>query len=153
MNNLYLEKYADLASYGIPLSMGAHALVNARPFEAASLALVGYLLKREVRIIKNAFPRQRPAPYIPGQSIPKKDFDSFPSSHTARAFLGAGFAIGILSHRDPLSITALVLASLVGASRYMSKKHWFTDVVAGGMIGGIHGLGVATLIQNLNFYY
>ncbi|MDR2286245.1 MAG: phosphatase PAP2 family protein [Prevotellaceae bacterium] len=62
--------------------------------------------------------------------------NSFPSGHTATAFVAAEFL-----HREYgdksvwISIGGYSVATLVGASRILNNKHWFSDVVAGAGIG------------------
>ncbi len=58
---------------------------------------------------------------------------SFPSGHTASAFAGAGFLH--MRYGRVYGAPSYVLASLVGASRVVAKKHWVRDVVGGALIG------------------
>jgi hypothetical protein len=61
---------------------------------------------------------------------------SFPSGHTANAFLGAHMAFKEFRGRSPwLSWPGYVLATAVGASRVYDHKHWIADVLAGAGIG------------------
>lgn len=62
-----------------------------------------------------------------------RGYDSFPSGHTARAFVSSsylwrryGYAYGI---------PATVLAGFVGYSRIEIKAHWWKDVVTGAALG------------------
>jgi membrane-associated phospholipid phosphatase len=91
---------------------GALALVEAY---GASMGLV-YILKPVVN-------RERPD----GGS------QSFPSGHTASAFSGASF----LNRRYGWSygIPAYGVAAFVGYSRVEAKRHWTSDIIAGGVIG------------------
>ena len=58
---------------------------------------------------------------------------SFPSGHTASAFIGAGF----LQRRYgwKYGVPAYLAAGFVGASRVITKWHWIGDVIIGAGIG------------------
>lgn len=63
-------------------------------------------------------------------------FDSFPSGHTATAFMGAELIRIEYGHKSPLyTIGAYSVATAVGALRLYNGKHWLTDVVAGAGVG------------------
>jgi membrane-associated phospholipid phosphatase len=76
-----------------------------------------------VYILKPLVDRQRPD----GGS------QSFPSGHSASAFAGAAF----LQRRYGWSygVPAYAVATFVAYSRVESKRHWTSDVIAGGAIG------------------
>ncbi len=68
------------------------------------------------------------------------DFYSYPSGHTSSAFTTAGV---VYSHfGKKLGIPAFVLATYVGMSRLQENKHFFTDVVAGAIIGSYVGMTI-----------
>ncbi len=63
-------------------------------------------------------------------------FDSFPSGHTANAFMGAELLYQ--EYKDTsiwYGISGYLVASGTGAFRIYNNRHWFTDVVAGAGIG------------------
>ena len=63
---------------------------------------------------------------------------SFPSGHTATAFIGAG----ILAAQYPatwVKRTVVIAAGLIGLSRIMMGVHWPFDVLVGGTLGWIIG--------------
>ncbi len=63
----------------------------------------------------------------------------FPSGHTASAF--ALFTVlTLLSRQNPLKVTWLILAILVGYSRIYLSLHFLPDVWAGSLIGCLAGL-------------
>lgn len=61
---------------------------------------------------------------------------SFPSGHTATAFVGAHILYKEYAHHSPwIGIGGYVAATATGALRMVNKKHWLSDVVAGAGIG------------------
>ena len=69
------------------------------------------------------------------------DTDSFPSRHAALAFFAAYF----LPADRKYKILIYVWAILIAVSRLALNLHWFTDVVAGTIIG----LGFAYLVEKI----
>jgi len=64
------------------------------------------------------------------------DAKTFPSGHTATAFVGAEFLRKEYGHESPwYSISGYAIATTVGAMRIYNNKHWMRDVVAGAGIG------------------
>ena len=64
------------------------------------------------------------------------DKRSFPSGHTAIAFMGATMTAHELAPRSPLyALGAFALASAVAAERVLDGHHYPTDVVAGAGLG------------------
>ena len=63
-------------------------------------------------------------------------YNSFPSGHTATAFMTAAMLDKEYEGRSPwFSIGGYTLATLTGVSRVMNNRHWVTDVLAGAAIG------------------
>lgn len=61
---------------------------------------------------------------------------SFPSGHTANAFLGAHLAYKEFKESSPaLAYSGYVLAAFVAGSRLYNNRHWVADVVAGAGFG------------------
>lgn len=61
---------------------------------------------------------------------------SFPSGHTATAFVAAEFLHQEYKNQSVwISIGGYGMATLIGASRVYNNKHWVSDVVAGAGIG------------------
>lgn len=80
-----------------------------------------------VKGLKLAVERERPD---------GSDFESFPSGHTAKAFMTATMLHKEYGGRSPwFSIGGYSVAALTGVSRMMNGKHWMSDVVAGAAIG------------------
>lgn len=94
-------------------------------------------------ILKNLIKRDRPAAKITTYRawITPSDQFSFPSGHTAAAFL---FACLILNFYPIFAIPAFIWATAIGMSRVLLGVHYPTDLVAGAILGsscaflGIH---------------
>ena len=66
---------------------------------------------------------------------------SYPSGHTSSVFTTAGVVYKYFGAR--WGIPAFIVASYVGLSRLQENKHYLSDVIAGGVLGGYIGLQVA----------
>ena len=74
----------------------------------------------------------------------RSNYHSFPSGHTAQAFVAATFMHKELGYKSVwFSIGAYTIASGVGAFRILNNKHWVSDVLA--------GAGFAVLSTNLAY--
>jgi membrane-associated phospholipid phosphatase len=63
-------------------------------------------------------------------------YNSFPSGHTATAFMTATLLHKEYGWRNPwFSIGGYTAAAVTGFSRLMNNKHWMSDVAAGAAIG------------------
>ena len=119
-------------------------------FEAATLT---YGVKD---LLKYAVYKERPYMYFDDK--PQKEIDennyycSFPSGHTALAFLGATFTSYTFSKyfpeskwKTPVVIGSYTLATLSGSLRILSGSHFFSDVLVGATIGSAIGVTVPLL--------
>jgi undecaprenyl-diphosphatase len=98
-------------------------------------------------LMKNAIKRKRPFNAIKGlhHLIAPPDQYSFPSGHTAGAFIFAKF-VGF--QFPELSGIILFWAILVGLSRIILRVHYPTDVLAGTVLGlGTSHFGLTLLFQ------
>ena len=74
---------------------------------------------------------------------------SFPSGHTMSSFAAAA-AIGLMNKKH--AAWAYVLASLIAFSRMYLYVHFFTDVLAGALLGVVFGwAGAAIVSRKLRF--
>jgi membrane-associated phospholipid phosphatase len=64
------------------------------------------------------------------------DYFSFPSGHTANAFMGAEFLAQEFSNKSPVyTVIGYSFAVTTGVFRMYNRDHWFSDVVAGAGLG------------------
>lgn len=64
------------------------------------------------------------------------ELTSYPSGHTAQAFMTATFMHEELKHQSIwYSIGAYSVATVVGGYRLLNNRHWLSDVLAGAAIG------------------
>lgn len=91
------------------------------------------LFKSEVIMMALVYPIK----YFVNEPRPDgSEYKSFPSGHTAQAFVAATFMHEELKHKSIwYSIGAYTIASSVGAFRLLNNRHWTSDVLAGAAIG------------------
>lgn len=90
-----------------------------------------------VGVLKEVFRRNRPDEKNPG------DFwgggTSFPSGHAIQVWSIASLLDHEYQHKRIVGITAYSLAGIVSASRIAARKHFASDIVAGGAMGWFIG--------------
>ncbi len=80
-----------------------------------------------VYTVKTVTPRERPD----GSAT-----NSFPSGHTATAFVAAQFLHEEYKDKSPwISVGGYAMATMIGVSRVYNNRHWISDVVTGAGIG------------------
>ena len=119
-------QYAPVSAvYGLDF-VGVKAKHNFR--DRTFVVITSYLIMGgTVQTIKNATGIERPD---------GSNRLSFPSGHTATAFVGAH--ILYKEYRDVstwIGVAGYAAATTVGAMRILNQKHWFSDVVAGAGFG------------------
>ncbi|MDB5225338.1 MAG: hypothetical protein JWL87_290 [Candidatus Adlerbacteria bacterium] len=75
-------------------------------------------------------------------------FWGWPSSHTAVAFAGAAALIGMYPKNKVLAVVAGLYALYIGIGISVSI-HWFSDFVAGAILGALVGTVVARQLKKL----
>lgn len=74
--------------------------------------------------------------YLVNRSRPYGGDHSFPSGHTATAFMSATLLHKEYGWRSPwFSIGGYTVAAVTGVSRILNNAHWMSDVVAGAALG------------------
>ena len=64
------------------------------------------------------------------------DFNSFPSGHSAKVFMGAELVRIEYGEEHPwLAVGAYTIATATGALRVYNNHHWISDVIAGAGVG------------------
>lgn len=78
----------------------------------------------------------RPLKYFTDRTRPDGGGHSFPSGHTAQAFLAASFLHKEFGHKSVwYSVAGYTMATAVGTCRMVSNRHWASDVLVGAGIG------------------
>lgn len=121
--------------------------------------LLAYGLKQWGKILVN-----RPRPYMyfddyPLSKVEKGDWNcSFPSGHTTLSFTAAAFTSYVFSQYYPDSKWRFAVVGIsfgtaltTGVFRMLSGNHFFTDVLAGALIGTASGLLIPYL-HTTDFY-
>lgn len=120
------SQYAPIATvYGLDL-LGVKAKHNFR--DRTLIAATSYLIMGgTVQIMKSSIKVERPN---------RTNNNSFPSGHTATAFVGAHILFKEYKDVSPwIGIGGYAVATGTGTLRVLNKKHWVSDVVMGAGIG------------------
>ncbi|MDX1537899.1 phosphatase PAP2 family protein [Arsukibacterium sp.] len=110
-------------------------------------ALIAFAIELPLYLLlKNAIQRERPTgPLQHGWSpgIRPSDRFSFPSGHTAAAFM---FAWLLAAYYPEYTGCYLLLASGIGLSRVLLGVHYPTDILAGALLGSVIALLVLQIV-------
>ncbi|TDG36292.1 phosphatase PAP2 family protein [Pedobacter changchengzhani] len=121
----YLQFAPAAAVYALNLSgvKGKHNLFDASMLYLTSAAIMG----ASTHFIKKGVGRLRPD---------ASGNNSFPSGHTASAFMAAEFLHQEYKDVNPwIGYAGYFVATATGTLRMYNNKHWFSDVVAGAGFG------------------
>ncbi|NNM43681.1 MAG: phosphatase PAP2 family protein [Chlamydiae bacterium] len=135
-----LRKFGDRAQWGIPIFSLGYAHGKGKTYE--SKMFLASVVIQQIAIDSIKYLTRVPRPNGKGLS--------FPSGHTTAAFFGAGFYLAVSQNEEnqftktSIRATLFVLAALTGMSRYLSKKHWASDVAFGACMGTCFGYFAGT---------
>lgn len=124
-----VDDYLQLAPTTSLLLMNAAGLKMEHPFKQQMLLhlMSTSVMAGSVLVIKKLTNQYRPD---------GSDRSSFPSGHTATAFVGAEMVHQELKNTHPiLSYSGYVFATATGIFRMYNNKHWLSDVIAGAGFG------------------
>jgi len=134
----YVQFAPAAAVYALNLAgvKGKHNLFDASMLYVTSAAIMGL----STHFVKQGVGRMRPD---------ESGTNSFPSGHTASAFMAAEFLHQEYKDVNPwIGYAGYFVATATGTLRMYNNKHWFSDVVAGA------GFGIAsTKISYLVYPY
>ena len=122
-----------------PILLVAELFIIGVNMEWANLAIVPFLVLVLVSVLRLAFNEQRPYEKYGTESVFHKKTvgKSMPSRHTASAYI---IAMTFLAVNVPLGIAALVIATLIAASRVLAGAHYIRDVLVGAAFAIAAGL-------------
>lgn len=133
--NWFSAHLTDLGSATTAIGLSLCFLVF-RPELICRMFIAGVVCSLLVMLLKHYFDVLRPAAVLDTLNIVGNiHFKySFPSGHTAAAFVVAGSLYLSLNHFWIKSVL-LIVASFVGISRIIVGAHWPTDIVMGAIVG------------------
>lgn len=121
----YSQYAPAIAVYGLDLA-GIKAKHNFRD-RTIVMATSYTIMFASVQTMKNTIDIWRPD---------SSNNKSFPSGHTATAFVGAHILFKEYKDTSPwIGVGGYAVATATGALRVLNKKHWISDVVVGAGIG------------------
>ena len=145
------EIYGDIFQF-LPIAAGVYSLtqkdykgLGQLAIGAGSVLALTYAVKYSFLEISKIHPDWAKISQRPNHG----SYDGFPSGHTASAFSAAGFMQRRYGWKWGVPTT--VLATLVGISRIVAKRHTATQVVVGALIGyGLSYLVTSRFSKNFN---
>ena len=124
--------YVCFPAYGAGLIFGRHSF---DPI-IVTLLVAEMLLFPLVLILRYAIRRERPSVFVVRPWEPWNRY-AFPSYHAARMGM---LALVISASSPDLPAVMIIVALLVGFSRLYLRKHYLSDVLAGGLAGVFSGV-------------
>ena len=108
----------------------------AGPSAAVRMIAVGFVDLVVYKIIKRWIARPRPYRSCPGIRACARSLDefSFPSGHTLHS---VAFSVILTAYYPTLALFVWPFTALVAVSRIVLGLHYASDVVVGGLIGGV----------------
>ena len=137
-------QYVPLASvYALKLSgvKSAHSYLDATVLAAGSFCVTG----AAVLLLKTVVDEERPN---------GRDFDSFPSGHAAKAFMGAELLRREYKDTPVIGYAGYAVAAASSLMRVKHSEHWLPDIIAGagiGILGTQVAYWVAPSLQKILF--
>ncbi|WP_185977005.1 MULTISPECIES: phosphatase PAP2 family protein [Shewanella] len=129
---------ALVSDFGNGITLGALILcyLVKRPELICRVLLAALLSLIFVPLLKQYFDAPRPAVILEHLNVigEARHKHSFPSGHSATAFLFAGL-IYLSNQQAFLRMSMIFMATLVGISRILVGAHWPADVVMGAIVG------------------
>ena len=149
----YLSSATMVSMSLLPVISALPALPVREHFNLTTFVMYGVMYAQAAlltfgtrRLLKENITRFRPWYYDGRELGANPRHDSLPSGHTSAAFMSATFFSTTFMLENPLSrwrwpavIGSHVLAAGVGAMRILSGMHFFTDIIAGMVIGSFYG--------------
>lgn len=132
--------WTDLTIFGNGAVILALAipLVGRRPEMIFAVIIAALITALTVKGFKAYFHAPRPPAVLPRDLFhvigPAYRSASFPSGHTATAFVFAG-VVSLTFARGWVTLTAVAMAGAVGLSRVVVGVHWPADVLGGAALG------------------
>lgn len=154
----YVTRFGGLYEVYTLVGLGGYGFIfkKTKLVTTTFLATQAYITGEAVQgVAKMLTGRQRPDYYISAASSPDPSFhgpfsgsrdmngnrlnSSFPSGHTTVAFAAA--TVFAMEYKDKplIPILSYTAATLIGISRITENRHWFSDVVAGAVLGFFTG--------------
>ena len=127
--------YGDIFQF-LPLAAATYALVI-KDYQGLGQLAIGTGSTLAVtfasKLTFSAFGRSHPNAVAISKRPDSGAYDGFPSGHTSSAFAAAGFMQRRYGWK--WGVPTIALASLVGISRVVAKRHTVTQVIAGAILG------------------
>lgn len=124
-----VDDYLQYAPWAAHLAMGACGVrgVSKNRWQVLTAdAMAAVMMAATVKGLKICVNRTRP----------NGEEESFPSGHTAKAFMGATLLAHEYGHRSVwIPVSAYTLATATGVMRVLNNRHYVSDVVLGAAVG------------------